>query len=68
MLFPEFEAPVRVPKLFPIPTHLWKDSGSASVTATSGQMYVVFAPRINPWSHALGYIPGAITPGVIFSS
>jgi hypothetical protein len=45
-LFPEFETPVRIPRMFPVPTHLWKESGSISLTATGGGVYIVFAPKI----------------------
>ena len=36
LLFPEFVKPVRIPRLFPLPTHLWKESGQVNLTATSG--------------------------------
>lgn len=63
LLFPEFETPCRIPRLFPIPTHIWKDAGSVNITMTGGTGYVLFSPKLFSHGHGLGYIPGAITAG-----
>lgn len=68
LLFPEFETPCRIPRLFPIPTHIWKDAGSANITMNGGTGYVLFSPKLFSYGHGLGYIPGAITAGTTFGS
>ncbi len=68
LLFPEYETPVRIPRLFPIPTHLWKEAGSASLTATSGSTYIVFSPKISNYITSIGATSGFIPSGTQIGS
>lgn len=68
MLCPEKARPVRIPRLFPIPTHIFKEAGSAALTATSGALYVVYSPRFVHNNPFLGYKNGAIISGTTFTA
>jgi hypothetical protein len=68
LLAPDVYDPTRIPSSMSFPTHIFRDSGSVTITPTGGRCYLIWCPRLMSYSSALISTTEAITTNVTATS